>query len=298
MKTKNLAVKTAPFLLAKALIGLLSVVVPAAFLLIFIGLGWLFGENGARCASILWLPFGAALHAVLLCIPGRLLEIGHLTAAEEIVLLRKPVHLQLFRSTRKALNRFSSAEERIDFDKTLSSAIRQLYERRGEKLIFFRSRFFSPVNRLLTFSYLRCVRHYCLCRSVCCKSSGPNDGAVQAIREWMNRQPASAPEAARIVLKFSVWELMLILLFSILLGAFFVRIGFYPWTALPLILLCVSALNFAVADSFSQLYLLSLCTAKKDFGQPDAVSLQKLTSASESFSRLVVGTEENKDPSA
>ena len=79
----------------------------------------------------------------------------------------------------------------------------------------------------------------------------------------MNRQPASAPEAARIVLKFSVWELMLILLFSILLGAFFVRIGFYPWTALPLILLCVSALNFAVADSFSQLYLLSLCTAKR-----------------------------------
>ncbi len=51
MTAKDLFSKTTPFIWAKLLLGLITLGISAVLLAIFMGLGWLFGENGMLLIS-------------------------------------------------------------------------------------------------------------------------------------------------------------------------------------------------------------------------------------------------------
>lgn len=295
MGVNKLILKTLPVLLAKCLLGLLAFSIPVIFLFIFIGAGWFFGENGARIAIVLWLPFGAALHGFMLCHAGRLLEACHIIAAAEVLSGKKRPGLRILFGIRQLRRRFSSSENFLQFDKLLYTAIKQLYEQSPEKIALMREQKFIPINRFLTFAYLLFIRRYCLCRALCGEKHGPFTSAVCGMADWMKNQKTSVRDAEKILSRSCAAVSALILVFSAILGFCFARLNFYPLTALPVVLLAAEAVRYSLSNSVAELCMLQICqnAARSSSGLNDLC--RRFRTSSESYSQMLLRAEEETE---
>ena len=83
MAAKDIFLKTMPFVWAKLLLGLATVVLSAALFAILMAIGWLFGENGMLVMLLIWFGATGFIRFAIMHYMGYLVKAGHIAVIAE-----------------------------------------------------------------------------------------------------------------------------------------------------------------------------------------------------------------------
>jgi hypothetical protein len=127
MKANVIFRKTMPFVWAKLLLGILTVVVSAAILAILLGIAWLFKSEGVGLVLVIvWLSLTGIVRFVINHYIGFLIKAGHIAVITEAVTTGKVPKNQVAYGKEKVKERFVTANVYFLIDKLVGAAVRQI----------------------------------------------------------------------------------------------------------------------------------------------------------------------------
>jgi hypothetical protein len=134
MKPGEIFSKTMPFVWAKLLLGLATVVISIVILAILMGIAWLFKSGGVGVVMFcLWIGATGVVNFVLNHYMGYLLKAGHVAVITETVTTGSVPDNQVAYGKQMVKERFLTSNIYFVVDKLISGAVRQL-QRSFEKL--------------------------------------------------------------------------------------------------------------------------------------------------------------------
>jgi len=140
MKAGEIYSKTMPFVWAKLLLGLATVVASIVILAILMGIGYLFNSSGVYFFMFLiWLGAVGAINFVLNHYIGYLVKAGHIAVITEAVTTGIIPNNQVEYGKQMVKERFATSNVYFVVDKLVSGAVRQLQrvvEKIGDKASF------------------------------------------------------------------------------------------------------------------------------------------------------------------
>ena len=83
MTAKQIFNQTRPFCMAKLALGAITVLLSTLVFLIFLGIGWLFGDGGIFFAIILWVLATRLIRLGIMHYVGYLVKAGHIAVIAE-----------------------------------------------------------------------------------------------------------------------------------------------------------------------------------------------------------------------
>jgi len=127
IKANEIFRKTMPFVWAKLLLGILTIVVSALILAILLGIAWLFKSEGVGLVMIIvWLSLTGIIRFVINHYIGFLVKAGHIAVITEAVTTGKvPAH-QVAYGKKRVKERFVTANVYFLIDKLVGAAVRQI----------------------------------------------------------------------------------------------------------------------------------------------------------------------------
>ena len=134
MTAKQLFRKTMPFVWAKMLLGGATVLVCVILLAIFMGLGWLFGDNAMVLMFILWMGSIGAVRYVIMRAMGYLVKAGHIAVIAEACFTGQVPANQVAYGKEMVTQRFATSAIYFAIDQLVSGAVKQIQngERQAE----------------------------------------------------------------------------------------------------------------------------------------------------------------------
>jgi hypothetical protein len=116
-----------PFVWAKLLLGILTIVVSAAILAILLGIAWLFKSEGVGLIMILvWLALTGIVRFIINHYIGFLIKAGHIAVITEAVTTGKVPNNQVAYGMERVKERFVTANVYFVIDKLVAAAVRQI----------------------------------------------------------------------------------------------------------------------------------------------------------------------------
>jgi hypothetical protein len=116
-----------PFVWAKLLLGILTVVVSAVILAILLGIAWLFKSEGVGLVLIIvWLVLTGIVRFVINHYIGFLVKAGHIAVITEAVTTGKVPKRQVAYGKERVKERFVTANVYFVIDKLVAAAVRQI----------------------------------------------------------------------------------------------------------------------------------------------------------------------------
>jgi len=127
IKANTIFRKTMPFVWAKLLLGILTIVVSALILAILLGIAWLFKSEGVGLVMIIiWLSLTGIIRFIINHYIGFLIKAGHIAVITEAVTTGKvPAH-QVAYGKERVKERFVTANVYFLIDKLVGAAVRQI----------------------------------------------------------------------------------------------------------------------------------------------------------------------------
>jgi hypothetical protein len=116
-----------PFVWAKLLLGILTVVVSAAILAFLLGIAWLFKSEGVGLVMIIvWLSLTGIVRFIINHYIGFLVKAGHIAVITEAVITGKVPKNQVAYGKERVKERFVTANVYFLIDKLVSAAVKQI----------------------------------------------------------------------------------------------------------------------------------------------------------------------------
>jgi uncharacterized membrane protein YphA (DoxX/SURF4 family) len=255
MKAGELYSKTMPFVWAKLLLGLVTVLVSAVLFGILMGLAWLFNSDGVTGFMILiWLGAVGVVRFVIMHYFGYMVKAGHIAVMTEAVTTGRVPANQVAYGKQMVTERFATSNIYFAVDKLVSGAVKQIQRgigKLGDALDFIPG--MSAVTGLAQFFVelsLGYIDECCLGYTFYKKEQGAfksaEDGVVIYAQNVKTLLGSAAKTMAMVLLGMAGITLGLFLVLGIMF-----RIFAWPgWVAFVVALLIALAIKFAFMDSF------------------------------------------------
>jgi len=255
MKAGELYSKTMPFVWAKLLLGLATVVISAVLFAVFMGLAWLFNDGSVGgILLIVWLGAVGFIRFVIMHYFGYLVKAGHIAVMAEAVTTRRVPDDQINYGKQMVMERFPTSNIYFAVDKLVSGAVKQIQRGIGKvgdmlsfvpgmKQVAGLAQFFVE----LSLGYVdECCLGYTFYKKEqgACKSAA--DGVVIYAQNWKALLGSAAKTMVMVILGMAGITLVLFLA----LGMLFRLFNWPGWVAFAIALLIAIAVKSAFMDSF------------------------------------------------
>jgi hypothetical protein len=232
MKAGEIYSKTMPFVWAKLLLGVLTVVVSVVLLAILMGIAWLFKSEVMYVVMFLiWLSLIGIINFIFNHYLGYMLKAGHVAVITEAVTTGRVPDNQIAYGKEKVKERFLTSNVFFVIDKLVAGAVRQL-QRGFERVAGSLGNIVPGMNAIVSIGKmfigiaLGYIDECCLGYTFLKKDQGAfksaTDGVVIYAQNWKKLLKDAAKTTATVVIL-----LIIITLVSFLLFALVVRL--IPW---------------------------------------------------------------------
>jgi hypothetical protein len=255
MKAGELYSKTMPFVWAKLLLGLVTVLVSAVLFGILMGLAWLFNSEGVTVVMFLvWLGAVGIVRFVIMHYFGYMVKAGHIAVMAEAVTTGRVPDNQVVYGKQMVTERFATSNIYFAVDKLVSGAVKQIQRgigKLGNALDFIPgmqqvaglAQFFVE----LSLGYVdECCLGYTFYRKEQGAFKSAADGVVIYAQNWKTLLGSAAKTMAMVILGLAGITLALFLVLGLLFRVF----AWPGWAAFVLALLIALAIKFAFMDSY------------------------------------------------
>ncbi|HOO28702.1 MAG TPA: hypothetical protein PLU43_09570 [Lachnospiraceae bacterium] len=255
MNTKQIYKKTMPFVWAKLLIGLITVVLSAVLFALFIGLSWLFNSGGVTLILfILWLFAVGFIRFAVMHYMGYLIKAGHIAVITEAVTTGKVPDNQIEYGKTVVKERFATANVYFAVDKLVTGAVKQIQhgiEKVGNALDFVPG--MDTVTSLaklfvdLSLGYIdECCLGYTFYKSEDSAFKSAADGVVIYAQNWKRLLKNAAKTMIMVILMLAAVTVLCFLV----LGILFRLLHWSGSVAFIISVLIAFAVKFAFVDSY------------------------------------------------
>jgi hypothetical protein len=247
--------RTMPFVWAKLLLGLVTVVLSAALFGILMGLAWLFNNEGvALIMFLVWLGAFGVLRFILMHYIGYLLKAGHIAVITEAVTTGQIPEDQIAYGKKAVQERFATSNIYFAVDKLVSGAVKQIQKGIGKlgntldfipgmKSLTALAQYFVE----LSLGYIdECCLGYTFYKKEQNAFKSAADGVVIFAQNWKTLLADAAKTMAMVIGAITAITLVLFLV----LGLLFRALSWPGWVAFVLALLTAQTIKFAFIDSF------------------------------------------------
>lgn len=261
MTAKQIFSKTMPFVWAKLLLGLLTVLVSAVLLAILMGIGWLFDWGGMVIAVIIWLAGIKGINLVIMHYMGYLVKAGHIAVIAEAVTTGRVPDNQVAYGKALVKQRFLTSNIYFAVDKLVGAAVRQIQrgvEKVGNALDFVPG--MKAVTGLAQFFVsisLGYVDECCLGYTFYKKEQGAFKSAADGVVIYAQNWKLLLGSAAKTMAKVLLLSLLVLLAAFIPVGLLFKLLGWSPLLAFVLACLIVWTFKFAFIDSYIMIQMMT-----------------------------------------
>jgi len=255
LNTKQIYKKTMPFVWAKLLIGLITVVLSAVLFALFIGLSWLFNSGGVTLILfILWLFAVGFIRFAVMHYMGYLIKAGHIAVITEAVTTGKVPDNQIEYGKTVVKERFATANVYFAVDKLVTGAVKQIQhgiEKVGNALDFVPG--MDTVTSLaklfvdLSLGYIdECCLGYTFYKSEDSAFKSAADGVVIYAQNWKRLLKNAAKTMIMVILMLAAVTVLCFLV----LGILFRLLHWSGSVAFIISVLIAFAVKFAFVDSY------------------------------------------------
>lgn len=261
MNAKDIYTKTLPFVWAKLLLGLATVLISAVLFAILMGIGWLFGENGIILMFLLWLGATGFVRFAIMHYMGYLVKAGHIAVIAATFRSGRVPDNQVAVGKAMVLKRFATSNVYFALDKLVAAAVKQLQnalQKVGNALDFIPG--MGAVTGLAQFFVsisLGYIDECCLGWTFYQKDQGAFKSAADGVAIYAQNWKPVLGNAAKTMV--SVLMLMLATLLAAFLpvGLIFKLLNWSPLAAFLLACLIAWAVKFAFIDSWIMIKMMT-----------------------------------------
>ena len=254
MTAKQIFNKTMPFCMAKLGLGAITVLASTVVFLIFLGIGWLFGEGGIFVGILLWLGATAAIRAAVMHYFGYLVKAGHIAVIAETMKTGQVPANQVEYGKTLVQQRFLTSNVYFVVDKLVTGAVKQIQgklEKLGNKLDFIPGmEALTGVAKFFVNISLGYIDECCLGWTFYNSQQGAFQSAADAVVIYAQNWKAVLKGAGKTMLKVVLGLVGIVLAIFIPIGIVF---KIFKWSALvAFILACLLTwiVKFAFIDSY------------------------------------------------
>lgn len=255
MKAGELYSKTMPFVWAKLLLGLATVLISAVLFAIFAGLAWLFRSSDVGgIMIIIWLIAVGIVRFVIMHYFGYLVKAGHIAVMVEATTTGKVPSNQVAYGKQIVTERFATSNIYFAVDSLVSGAVKQIQgaiQKVSNALDFIPG--MSSVAGLAKFFVelsLGYVDECCLGYTFYKKEQGAFKSAADGVVIYAQNWKALLSSAAKTMVMVVIALVGITLGVFALLGLLFRAFSWPGWLAFVISLFIAFSIKFAFIDSF------------------------------------------------
>ena len=261
MTAKQLFSKTKPFIFTKLMLGGATVLISVILLAIFMGLGWLFGENGIVIMFILWISAVGIVRFAIMHYLGYLVKAGHIAVIAEAVQTGKVPDNQVAYGKAKVTERFATSNIYFAVDKLVSGAVKQVQStvgKVGDALDFIPGmNAVTGVAQFFVSISLGYIDECCLGWTFYNKDQNAFKSAADGVVIYAQNWKTLLKDAAKTMLKVILLTLGIALAIFVPVGLIFKLLKWSSFIAFVLSLLIAWVVKFAVMDSYIMIQMMS-----------------------------------------
>jgi len=255
VKAEEIFSKTMPFVWAKLLLGLVTVLISAVLFAICMGLSLLFRSDMVSLVMLLiWLSATGAVRFLIMHYIGYLFKAGHIAVIAEAITTGRVPENQLAYGKQMVTERFATANVYFAVDKLVTAAVKQIQRKigkLGDLLSFIPGiKAVSGLAQVFVDLSLGYIDECCLGYTFYKKEQGAfksaADGMVIYMQNWKTLLSSAAKTMAMVILGLAGITLVLFLA----LGIVFRLFSWPAWAAFVIVLLIALAVKTAFLDSF------------------------------------------------
>ena len=259
MKAGEIYSKTMPFVWAKLLLGVATVVISAVLLGILIGIALLIGSDGAIVVMlIIWLICVGFVRFVIMRYFGYLVKAGHIAVISVAVMTGRIPENQVTYGKNMVKERFAASNVFFAVDKLVAGAVKQIQKgigKLGDALRFIPGmQYIAGLAQFFVELSLGYVDECCLGYTFYKKDQGAfksaADGVVIYAQNWKVLLASAAKTMLMVISLLVAITLVLFVMFGALLRAFNLPDLAVTGIALTIALLLALAIKSAFIDSF------------------------------------------------
>lgn len=254
MKAKDIYTKTMPFVWVKLLLSLAIVLISAVLLVILMGIGWLFGENGMLLMFLIWLGASGFIRFAIMHYMGYLVKAGHIAVIAEAFRTGQIPDNQVAVGKTMVLERFATSNIYFAIDKLVAGAVKQLQnalQKVGNALDSIPG--MGAITRLAQFFVsisLGYIDECCLGWTFYKKEQGAFQSAADGVAIYAQNWKVILGSATKTMISVLLLMAGTILAVFIPVGLVFKLLHWSPLVAFLLACLIAWAVKFAFIDSW------------------------------------------------
>ena len=254
MKAGEIFSKTMPFVWAKLLLGLVTVVVSAVLFAILLGIGMLFSSGGVSVIMVLiWLGLTGAVRFIVMHYFGYLVKAGHIAVITQAVTTGRVPDNQIEYGKQCVKERFAAANVFFVVDKLVKGAVKQIQRGIGKlgNMLSFVPGLQSVTNLLqffveISLGYIdECCLGYTFYKMDQGAFKSAADGVVIYAQNWKKLLANAAKTMVMVLLGMAGVTLVMFLVLSLVFRLF----SWPGWVAFFIALLVAVAVKSAFFDS-------------------------------------------------
>lgn len=254
MKSGELFRKTMPFCIAKLALGGATVLISIVLLLVLLGIGWLFGENGIGFAIFIWIGATGAVRFAIMHYMGYLVKAGHVAVLAEAVTTGKVPENQVNYGKEKVKKRFATSNIYFAVDKLVSGSVKQIQrgiEKLGNKLDFIPGmEAVTNVAKFFVELSLGYIDECCLGYTFYKEEQGAFKSACDGVVIYAQNIKELLKNAAKTMLKVFGFIAVVVLVVFIPVGLLFKLLNWSGTIAFLLAVFIAWVVKFAFLDSY------------------------------------------------
>ena len=290
MKSGELFRKTMPFCIAKLALGGATVLISIVLLLVLLGIGWLFGENGMGFAILIWIGATGAVRFAIMHYMGYLVKAGHVAVLAETVTTGKVPENQVNYGKEKVKKRFATSNIYFAVDKLVSGSVKQIQrgiEKLGNKLDFIPGmEAVTNVAKFFVELSLGYIDECCLGYTFYKEEQGAFKSACDGVVIYAQNIKELLKNAAKTMLKVFGFMAVVVLIVFVPVGLLFKLLNWSGTIAFLLAIFIAWVVKFAFLDSYILCQSMSSYMALAPNTQITFDLYGKLTKISSSFKKL------------
>jgi len=228
MKPNEIFRKTMPFVWAKLVLGLATVLISTVIFAVLMGIGWLFNNEGVfGIMFLIWLSATGVVRFLIMHYMGYLVKAGHVAVIAETVVTGRVPENQVAYGKQMVTERFATSNVYFAVDKLVSGAVKQLQntlQKAGDFLSFIPGmNALVGVGKMFIGIALGYIDECCLGYTFYKKDEGAfrsaADGVVIYAQNWKRLLKDAAKTTAIVLVLLAVFTLIAFLIFALVFRA-------------------------------------------------------------------------------
>ena len=255
MKAGEIYTKTMPFVWAKLMLGLATVLISAVLFGILMGLAWLFNSEGVTGIMILiWLAATGTIRFIIMHYIGYMVKAGHIAVIAEAATTGRVPNNQVAYGKQMVTERFATSNVYFALDKLVAGAVKQIQKgigKLGNALDFIPG--MGTLTGLAQFFIdlsLGYIDECCLGYTFYKKEQGPFKSAADGVAVYAQNWKTLLTDAAKTMVMVILSLIVITLILFVALGLLFRLFAWPGGVAFIIALMIAFAIKFSFIDSF------------------------------------------------